>query len=174
MQPVRSGTKSQRVTREPSGDVIHVSTEKDGNSPVSTEMQIEEPVVFQEQVEKSKDNSKIKKKTDALRNVVNVDTLKWSKKKQKDHTKEYNLCCNILLIIDGNTDVKTFSFDFLTLNLFYNYSDFSILCSKIATESLRYVLQKGCQYTVTDREIEVFIRVTHFTGLKKLQAMRDY
>ena len=42
-------------------------------------MQIEEPVVFQEQIEKPKDNSKIKKKTDAPRNVVNADTLKWSK-----------------------------------------------------------------------------------------------
>ena len=58
--------------------------------------------------------------------------------------------------------------------MFYDYSDFSILCSKIATESFQYALQKGCQYTVTDREIEVFIGVTYFMGLKKLPALRDY
>ena len=51
------------------------------------EMQIEETVSIQEQVEKQRDNSKIKKKTDAPRNFVNVDTLKWSKKKQNDHAK---------------------------------------------------------------------------------------
>ena len=82
MRSVRSETKSRRVTREPSGDVISISTEKDGSSPALTEMQIE----------KSKDNSKIKKKTDVPRNVVSVDTLKWSKKKQKDHAKECDLC----------------------------------------------------------------------------------
>ena len=84
-------------------------------------MQIEEPVVFQEQVEKLKDNSKIKKKTDAPRNVVNADTLKWSKQKQKDHAKEYSLCRKILFTKDGTTDVKN------PLKLFYDYSDFSIL-----------------------------------------------
>ena len=82
MRSVRSETKSRRVTREPSGDVISISTEKDGSSPALTEMQIE----------KSKENSKIKKKTDVPRNVVSVDTLKWSKKKQKDHAKECDLC----------------------------------------------------------------------------------
>ena len=92
MRSVRSETKSRRVTREPSGDVISISIEKDGSSPALTEMQIEETVVFQEQIEKSKDNSKIKKKTDVPRNVVSVDTLKWSKKKQKDHAKECDLC----------------------------------------------------------------------------------
>ena len=76
IRSVKSGTKSRRVTREPSGDAIHASTEKDGNSPVSTEMQIDEPVVFQEQAERSKDNCKIKKKTNAPRNLVNADTLK--------------------------------------------------------------------------------------------------
>ena len=30
------------------------------------------------------------------------------------------------------------------LKLFYDYSDFSIPCSKIATKSLQYALQKGC------------------------------
>ena len=34
MGSVRSGTKSRRVTRESNDCVIHVSTEKDGNSPV--------------------------------------------------------------------------------------------------------------------------------------------
>ena len=38
MWSVRSGTKSWGVTSDPSGDVIHISTEKDGNSPVLTEM----------------------------------------------------------------------------------------------------------------------------------------
>ena len=106
MRSVRSGTKSRRVTWEPSGDIIHVSKEKDGNSPVSTEMQIKETVIFQEQVEKSNDNSKIKKKTDTPRNAVNVDMLKWSIRKRKDHAKECNLCRNISFTIDGTTDVK--------------------------------------------------------------------
>ena len=60
------------------------------------------------------------------------------------------------------------------LKLFYNYSDFSILCLKIVTKSLRYALQKGRHYTVIDTEIEIFIGVTYFMGLKKLPALRDY
>ena len=58
------------------------------------------------------------------------------------------------------------------LKLFYNYIDFSILCLKIATKSLWYVLQKGCHYTVIDTEIETFIGITYFMGLKKLPAER--
>ena len=119
MRSVRSGTKSRRVTRESTVDVIHVSTE----------MKIGELVIFRKQVEKSKDNSKITKKTDAPRNVVNVDMLKWSKKKQKDLAKECDLCRNISFTIDGTTDVKN------PLKLFYNYIDFSILCSELVTKS---------------------------------------
>ena len=85
-------------------------------------MQIEE-LVFQEQVERLKDKCKIRS-----------DTLKWSKNKQKDHAKECDLCCNISYTIDGTTDVKN------PLKLFNDYSEFSILCSKIASESLlRYI-----------------------------------
>ena len=59
-----------------------------------------------------------------------------------------------LIYINDTTDLKN------PLKLFYDYSDFSIFCSKIATESLLQALQKGCQYTVTDRGIEVFTGVT--------------
>ena len=72
----------------------------------------------------------MKKKIDAPRNIVYVDMLKLSKKKQKDHPKKYDLCDNISFTIHGTTNVKN------PLKLFYNYIDFSILCLKIATKSL--------------------------------------
>ena len=62
MRSVKSGTKSRRVTREPSGDAIHVSTEKDGNSPVSTEMQIEEPLSCRIKLEGQRITVKLRKK----------------------------------------------------------------------------------------------------------------
>ena len=60
------------------------------------------------------------------------------------------------------------------MKLFYQYSDFSELCRTIATESIRYALQKGRRFTCTDQEIEVFIGVTYFMGLIKLLSLRDY
>ena len=62
MRSVKSGTKSRRVTREPSGDAIHVSTEKDGNSPVSTEIQIEEPLSCRSKLEGQRITVKLRKK----------------------------------------------------------------------------------------------------------------
>ena len=63
-----------------------------------------------------------------------------------------------LIYKNGTTDVKN------PLKSFFDCSDFSIHCSKIATESLPQALQKGCLYTVTDWEIEVFIDVNYFIG----------
>ena len=103
-----------------------------------------------------------------VRSTIEVEKLKWSRKKVADKSKECNLSGEIAFELPGTVDTKN------PVKLFYSYSDFSILCSKIATESIRYALQKGRTYTVTDREIEVFIAITYFMGLKKLPALRDY
>ena len=104
----------------------------------------------------------------AVRITIDVEKLKWSRKKAADKSKECNLSGAIAFELPDTVDTKN------PVKLFYSYSDFSILCSKIATESIRYALQKGRMFTCTDREIEVFIAVTYFMGLKKLPALRDY
>ena len=103
-----------------------------------------------------------------VRSAIDVEKLKWSRKKAADKSKECNLSSEIAFELPGTVDTKN------PVKLFYSYSDFSILCSKIVTESIRYALQKGRTFTCSDREMEVFIGDTYFMGLKKLPALRDY
>ena len=93
--------------------------------------------------------------------------MKWSKRKLNDTAtkcdKERNISFNM-----GH--VKTTD----PIDLFYKFADFSLLCSKIGTESIRYALQNGKEFTCIDREIEVYFGITYFMGIVKLPSIRDY
>ena len=95
---------------------------------------------------------------------INADDMKWTNRKFKVVTKESQLNGNISFNFDGLTGVK----------LFYAYTYFSLLCTKLASQSIRYALQNGTEFTITDREKEVFFGITFFMGLVKLPSLRDY
>ena len=59
-------------------------------------------------------------------------------------------------------------------DLFYTFSDFTSLCNNNAHESVRYASQNGRIFVCTPRDVEVFIGVIYFMGLKKLPSIRDY
>ena len=136
-------TRPLRIKKEPG--IQHVSTV--GNSSVSTEIQILDPVVTQGEAEQARASTKRDKtvssssSTSKKRTSLDVSTLKWSKKKVKDKSIECNLSRKISFTMDGTIDVHD------PVKLFYEYGDFVILCSKIATESIRYALQNGRRYT---------------------------
>ena len=60
-----------------------------------------------------------------------MEKLKWSRKKAADKLKECNLTGEIAFALPDTVDTKN------PVKLFYSYIDISILCSKIATESIR-------------------------------------
>lgn len=57
---------------------------------------------------------------------------------------------------------------------FLEYCDYSPLCKNISRESIRYALQKGAEFDVLPREIEVFFSLIFFMGLVVRPSYRDY
>ena len=102
---------------------------------------------------------------------INADDMKSTKRKFKVVTKESQLNGNISFNFDGLTGVVDTKDP---IKLFYANTDFSLLCTKLASESIRYALQNGREFTITDREMEVFFGVPFFMGLVKLPSLRDY
>ena len=113
---------------------------KNGNSPVSKEMQIEGPVAFQEQVEKSKNNSKIKKKLKLQEMLSKL--IQWNGLKRNRRI----MLKSAIYVVTSYLQYMVLPKWRILLNCF-TITVIYILCSKIATESLLYAIQKGRKYT---------------------------
>ena len=103
-----------------------------------------------------------------VRNTIEIEKIEWDRRKAPNKSIQCDLSDKVAFEIPDTVNKKD------PVELFYSYGDFSILCSNIASESNRYARQNGREYTCTGREIEVFIGVTYFMGLKVLPSLKDY
>ena len=58
--------------------------------------------------------------------------------------------------------------------IFYKLGDFQNLCKYIAQETRRYAMQKGRQFVLSGKDMEVFFSILFYMGLVKLPSIRDY